>query len=96
LLTISGISEKDLEFVKRTLLKKIDLIDIETIRKTTWEKALELTKHVDAFDAPFVALSLELASPLWTGDKKLAKGMQQRGIDWVLDTNTIKRIRNNY
>jgi len=37
-----------------------------------------LTKNVDEFDTPFVALSLELASPLWTGDKKLIKGLKQK------------------
>lgn len=64
MLKISGFSENELNFLKRTILKKIDLIDLELLRQTTWEKAIELTKNVDAFDAPFIALSLELNSPL--------------------------------
>lgn len=93
LLKISGYLEDDLNFLKRILLKKIDLIDLETISPATWEKASELVKDVDAFDAPFIALSLELGAPLWTGDKSLTKGMTEKGIDWILSTGNIKEIR---
>ena len=74
LLRISRYSENDLNFLKRILLKKIEIIDLESIAPSTWEKAIELVKDVDEFDAPFIALSLELDSPLWTGDKNLTKG----------------------
>lgn len=69
LLKISGFSEIELEFMKRTIFKKIELIDLEYISDSTWVKAIELTKKVDEYDAPFVALALELESAIWTGDK---------------------------
>ena len=94
LLKISGLSEKELDFLQRNLFKKIDLIDLESIRESTWEKAIEMTKNVDEFDAPFIALALELDSPLWTGDKKLIKGLNKKGIDWILTTEIITEIRN--
>lgn len=93
LLKISGYSEDDLNFLKRILLKKIELIDLETIKPETWEKARELVKDVDAFDAPFIALSVALEAPLWTGDKSLTKGLVEKGIDWILNTRDIKEIR---
>jgi len=70
------------------------LIDLEAIRESTWEKAMELTKDVDEFDAPFIALALEMESPLWTGDKKLVKGLSKKGIDWILTTDILSEIRN--
>lgn len=91
---LSGLSEDELNFLIRTIIKKIDLIDLESVQQQTWEKAMELTKDVDQFDAPFIALTLELGSPLWTGDKKLINGLNEKGIDWILDTETIKQIRN--
>jgi len=94
LLKLSGLSEDELNFLIRTIIKKIDLIDLESVQQQTWEKAMELTKDVDQFDAPFIALTLELGSPLWTGDKKLINGLNEKGIDWILDTETIKQIRN--
>ncbi len=93
LLNISGFSEQELNFLKRSVLRKIELIDLESLRQTTWEKAIELTQDLDEFDVPFIALSLELDSPLWTGDKKLTKGLRNKGINWILNTGIIKEIR---
>ncbi len=93
LVKISGLSDSEIQFLRRMLLRKIELIDLESIRSTTWENALELTGNVDEFDAPFIALSLELEAPLWTGDKKLIKGLKTKGIEWILDTNQIIKIR---
>lgn len=93
ILKISGLSQKELDFLQRNLFKKVDLIDLETIRESTWKKAIELTKTIDEFDAPFIALALELESPLWTGDKKLIKGLNKKGIDWILTTDIITEIR---
>ena len=94
LIKISGLSDKELNYLQRNLFKKIDLIDLESIRESTWEKAIELTKEVDEFDAPFLALALELESPLWTGDKKLIKRLSKKGIDWIFITEIITEIRN--
>lgn len=94
LLKISGYTESDLSFLKRILLKKIEFIDIQSISPTTREKAIEMVKNVDEFDAPFIALSMELDAPLWTGDKRLIKGMAEKGINRILDTRAIKEIRN--
>jgi predicted nucleic acid-binding protein len=80
LLRLSGYSEEDLNFLKRILLKKIELINLESITPVSWEKAIALTKDVDEFDAPFIALCLELDAPLWTGDKKLLVGLTEKGI----------------
>ena len=94
LLKISRLSEKELDFLQRNIFKKVDLIDLESIRESTWEKAIELTKNVDEFDAPFIALALELESPLWTGDKKLINGLNKKEVDWILKTDFVTEIRN--
>lgn len=95
ILKITGFSKSELEFLKRNIFKKIDLIDLESIRESTWEKAIELTKNVDEYDAPFIALALELGSPIWTGDKKLIKGLNKKDINWILTTDTIAEIRDD-
>jgi len=93
LLKLSKLTDNELNFLKRTILKKIEFIDSESINPSTWEKAIELSKGVDEYDAPFIALSLELDSPLWTGDNKLTKGLQEKGVDWIFNTETMKKIR---
>ncbi|MBP2831982.1 PIN domain-containing protein [Aquimarina sp. U1-2] len=93
LLKLSGLSEKELDFLQLTIFKKVDLIDLESIRASTLEKAYELIKDIDEFDTPFIALAIELESPLWTGDKKLRNGLSKKGIDWILTTDIITKIR---
>jgi predicted nucleic acid-binding protein len=94
LLKLSGFTERELDYLQLAIFKKVDLIDLESIKKSTFEEAQRLTADVDQFDFPFVALALELASPLWTGDKKLKNGLFKKGIDWVLTTENIAKIRN--
>ncbi len=94
LLKLSGYSGKELDFLLRILFKKIDLIDLETIQQQTWKNAITLAENIDEFDAPFIALAMELDAAIWTGDKKLIKGLNKKGIDWILTTETIARIRN--
>lgn len=95
LLKISGFFENELEFMKRNIFKKIEFIDLEYISDSIWVKAIELTKKVDEYDAPFVALALELESAIWTGDKKLAMRLKNKGIDWVLTTDSIAQLRDD-
>lgn len=67
------------------------MIDLEFIQKSTWKKALKLTKDIDEFDTPFIAL--ELKAPLWTGDKKLIKGLSKSDINWLYTTEMMTIIR---
>lgn len=89
LITLSSLSADELDFLKSSILSKVNLIDLEGIGQKSWEKALMLVREIDEFDAPFVALSIEMDSHLWTGDKKLKKGLENLGITWVLDTNQL-------
>ena len=44
---------------------------------------------MDEDDTPFVALSIELNSKLWTGDKKLAIGLQNKGSEIIIVTTEL-------
>lgn len=93
ILLISGLSERELHFLKNRLLRKVHFIHIDSISKSSWEKAIELTQGVDEDDAPFIALALELGTLLWTGDKKLINGLKNKGIEWVIPTEMIAKLR---
>jgi len=93
LVGLSGYNEDEIDFLKLMILKKIELFDLDLVSKESWLKADELTKNIDVFDTPFIALCLELKSPLWTGDQKLKRGLEKMNIDWILGTEQIKMIR---
>jgi predicted nucleic acid-binding protein len=66
------------------IFKYLKIIPKIAIRAETWQKAHNLCKEVDEKDTPFLALSLELKLPLITRDKKLYKGLLEKGIKNVI------------
>ncbi len=51
-----------------------------------------LTEDIDVKDVSFVALTVETGGVLWTGDKKLYKGLKERGFDEVVNLNDLEEI----
>jgi predicted nucleic acid-binding protein len=43
------------------------------------QKAMELCKDIDEKDAPYVALAIEMDVPVISNDKKLYKGLKEKG-----------------
>lgn len=93
LIKLSGYTAENLDFVKGVLLKKIYLINLEAISPQNWQQALAMTKEIDEFDAPFVALALEMRAYLWSGDKKLMHGLQKQGFPKAVDLSQLLQIR---
>jgi predicted nucleic acid-binding protein len=94
MLKISGYTKNDLKFLKRTLYHHIEFIDPEIVQRESWLKGLEMTSDIDEKDTPFVALAIDLEGALWTGDKKLIKGLRSRGVKWTLTTEELDQVRN--
>jgi len=49
-----------------------DIIPLE-IYYDSLQEALDIAKHFDEKDAPFIALALKLNLPIWTEDRKNIK-----------------------
>lgn len=93
LLKLSGYTQNQFEFLLRVFFKEIQLIDLESINSDSLEKAEMLTHDVDIFDKPFVALSLELNAPLWTGDKKLVNGLNSKNFQLLISSKELNKLR---
>lgn len=89
---MARMSEADLDKVLTALLGNITLIDEKLWTKTSLRKAEKLLAGVDLFDVPYLALAFDLDCPLWTGDKKLIKGLHARGVVQVLSTEDVLRF----
>lgn len=93
LIKVSKLSKEEINELQLLLISKINRIEIEQIQMASWEKAIELTKKIDEFDAPFIALTIEIRGTLWTGDKKLLNGLQQLDYGEIIDTSNLFQIR---
>jgi len=62
------------------------------IPDATWTTAEVLVRGIDPDDEDYVALALHLKCPLWTGDKKLIKGLQAKGFKQVLSTEQVRSM----
>jgi len=76
MLKYSKLSESDFYAYLNGLVERIRFTPLDFISLESRQKAYELCKDVDIKDTPFVALAIELDVPLWTGDKKLMRGLR--------------------
>jgi predicted nucleic acid-binding protein len=78
---LSRLSETEVIRLFYTLLRHVTVSKEELIDPASRKKAYELCADIDEADTPHVALTLHLDGLLWTGDKRLRKGLAQRGFD---------------
>lgn len=93
LIKASKLNDDQFEKSLFRVLSQIELISEEIINPKNWSKAYELTNNIDEDDTPFVALSLEIDGILWTGDKKLIKGLNQKKCQSIKSSKDLQLIR---
>ncbi|WP_194972801.1 PIN domain-containing protein [Aquiflexum lacus] len=79
LLKYSKLDETEFFEFFSSIVNRINFVSLETIKEENKKKAYHLCKSIDIKDTPFVALSIQLKIPLWTGDKKLKQGLIKLG-----------------
>lgn len=81
LLKSSKLTDSEFYLYFNGIIELIKFIPTDFISIDSRQQAYDLCFDVDVKDIPFVALSIELGIPLWTGDKKLKDGLKQKGFD---------------
>lgn len=87
--SLSGYSENELNQITHLITKKIRFINIKLIPLEIFQKALSLTQDVDIDDTEFVALAEHAKAKLWTGDKKLIRGLSEKNWKKVVSTEDL-------
>ncbi|MEQ9424978.1 MAG: putative toxin-antitoxin system toxin component, PIN family [Cyclobacteriaceae bacterium] len=90
---LTKMSGEGIEISTHQVLKNIILISSEAISEAHWQNAYELTGDVDEDDTPFVATAIGIEASIWTGDKKLIKGLRNKGFQNIYSTAELFELR---
>ena len=87
--SISKYSDYELDRVITLITNKIRFINLRLIPKESYEYAESLTKDIDIDDTEFVALTEHIKGKLWSGDKELQKGLNEKGWNKFISTEEL-------
>lgn len=90
---VSKLTAEQLNASSAAILQRIKLISEPAVSFAHRRLAMSFVSDVDEFDAPFVALALELDGLLWTGDLALVRGLRRKGFNQVVTTTELELIR---
>ena len=85
-------NERELLELLFIVLREIEFVNVSQISDTSLSKARELVQGIDEDDTEFVALAIETDALLLTGDKKLYKGLKERGFEDVINVSELQEM----
>lgn len=89
---ISGFNNEQFEECFAIITSKIRFVNEILLSNKDLNTALDLTYDIDENDTLFVALANHLNAKLWTGDKKLEKGLKKKEYHRILSTDEMFNI----
>lgn len=90
---ISNLSIDEIRDAEFLVCKDIKFISEEQVSSATWLAAYELVKDIDDKDISYVAFSKQFNRKIWSGDKKLVRGLVRKGFDSFINTDELLKIR---
>ncbi|HLS29469.1 MAG TPA: PIN domain-containing protein [Flavobacteriaceae bacterium] len=86
---IARLSVGEFQEVYELVLKNVTILNHSIVPKEDYQRAFELCEDIDPADTAFVAFSLYLNCKIWTGDKKLIKGLSKKGFKKIATTENL-------
>ena len=93
LIKISGLTIEEVQEAEFHLYKDIHFISEEQIKISNWLAADLLVAGVDPKDTHYIAYSKEFRGKIWSGDKKLIKGLAAKDFTNFITTDELYKLR---
>ena len=90
---ISGFTTEEIQEVEFQLYKDILFISEEQIKISNWVSAEALVADIDPKDTHYIAYSKQFRCKIWSGDKKLIKGLAGKGFTNFITTQELYELR---
>lgn len=89
---ISGMTLTQLREAEFQIYKGLNFISEEQIKKSAWLIAEKLADGVDPNDTVYIAFSKHFRCKIWSGDKKLIRGLEKKGFINFLTTDQLYQL----
>ena len=90
---LSGLTTSEIKIIENKIYKPIDFMSGIHIPSDKWISAEKLVLNIDFKDTPYVAFSLFYKCKIWSGDKVLRKGLENKGFKNIFSTEELFEIR---
>lgn len=91
--SISGLTILQIMEAEYQVCKDITFITEEQISHKFWIEAHELVHDIDIKDIQYVAYAKQFRCKIWSGDKKLSKGLISKDFVNIISTEDLYEIR---
>jgi predicted nucleic acid-binding protein len=91
--TISGLSIERIMEAEYQVCKDITFISEQQINPGIWTESFGLVHDIDIKDVQYVAYAKQFRCKIWSGDKKLFKGLTEKGFVNLVTTDNLFAIR---
>src|SRR3989304_6438517 len=76
---LANLSDNEFLATYELIIRKITILNHTILPIKFYKEALDICKSIDIDDSVFVAFTEYTRGKLWTGDKKLVKGLTEKG-----------------
>ncbi len=89
---ISKLREDEVLELLYRILEKVEIIEINDIPLKYRKEAYDLVKNIDPADSIFISLFIFLNTKLWSGDKRLKNGLDNKNERMVINTQELIKM----
>lgn len=86
---IAHLSDNSFLETYELIIRNLTILNHSILPKESYKTAIELCKSIDIDDTVFVAFTLFMNGKLWTGDKKLLKGLSDKSFEHIVTTDDL-------
>jgi predicted nucleic acid-binding protein len=92
--SISDLNIEQLMEAEYQVCKDITFISEEQIHHKFWNESRDFVHDIDIKDIQYVAYAKQFRCKIWSGDKKLFKGLKVKGFTNMVTTEDLFELRN--
>ena len=90
---ISGMTVEQVREAEFQICQDITFISEEQIKESIWMAAEKLVADIDPKDTHYVAYSKHFRCKIWSGDRRLIKGLAKKGVANFISTDELFSLR---